>query len=247
MYFDTSLKSSDLSSLGRLVRFGNIFFSSEQIFEKRNVKERRWKRVTEFLQHRRPRVQTLWKELKTLPSLYVRVTSYPDPWISFWFKKNSFCLGGGVSIKGVKEGRKGTKLFFFNFFSPHAWYVRWIDRTTARAVNLRSRHWPFFFLAANRARKRNRKKIETVFLVCRIRDVCSFVLWVNFPLSSYLSLSWCRMFADIRKVQGLKVSFTSLVSGPDDFPPGAGPYGDAVGTVRANKTNPAWPDTPAHS
>jgi hypothetical protein len=39
------------------------------------------------------------------------------------------------------------------------------------------------------------------------------------------------MFADIRKVQGLKVSFTSLVSGPDDFPPGAGPYGDAVGTV----------------
>ncbi len=31
---------------------------------------RRWKRVTEFLQHRRPWGQTLWRALKTLPCLY---------------------------------------------------------------------------------------------------------------------------------------------------------------------------------
>jgi hypothetical protein len=39
-----------------------------QIFERelqRNVKERRWKRVTEFFQHRRPRGQTLRMALKS--------------------------------------------------------------------------------------------------------------------------------------------------------------------------------------
>jgi hypothetical protein len=40
------------------------------------------------------------------------------------------------------------------------------------------------------------------------------------------------MFAVIRDFQSLKATtFTALVSGPDDFPPGAGPYGAAVGAV----------------
>jgi hypothetical protein len=84
------------------------------------------------------------------------------------------------------------------------------------------------------------EKKQTVFLVMSSYEcfLPSFFEW-HF-LSLLTSLSGCRMFADIRKVQGLKVSFTSLVSGPDDFPPGAGPYGDAVGTVWANKTNQAW-------
>ena len=34
----------------------------------------------------------------------------------FYRKKNSCGLGGGVSRIGVKEGRKGTKKNFFNFF-----------------------------------------------------------------------------------------------------------------------------------
>ena len=43
----------------------------------------------------------------------------------------------------------------------------------------------------------------------------------------------CRMFALLAQARELRsAAFTVLVSGPDDFPPGAGPYGAAIGTVR---------------
>ena len=46
-------------------------------------------------------------------------------------------------------------------------------------------------------------------------------------------LSSGSMFAILRQARQQRVAaFTSLVSGPDDFPPGAGPYGDAVGEVQ---------------
>ena len=46
-----------------------------------------------------------------------------------------------------------------------------------------------------------------------------------------------RMFALLVQARELKAAaFTQLVSGPDDFPPGAGPYGAAVGTVQRQRT-----------
>ncbi len=64
-------------------------------------------------------------------------------------------------------------------------------------------------------------------------------LCVYFPLSSYLSFSRCRMFTDIcRKVQGLQVSFTLLVSDPDDFPPDTVPTEMPSARCASTKRNP---------
>lgn len=57
-----------------------------------------------------------------------------------------------------------------------------------------------------------------------------FLALLSAVLSCAFLFSSVQMFATIRQTQALLSSFqpTMLISGPNDFPPGAGPYGDAV-------------------
>ena len=52
------------------------------------------------------------------------------------------------------------------------------------------------------------------------------------------------MFALLVQAREFKsAAFTQLVSGPDDFPPGPGPYGAAVGTVQQKRARARAPAT----
>jgi len=54
------------------------------------------------------------------------------------------------------------------------------------------------------------------------------------------------MFALLVQAREFKsAAFTQLVSGPDDFPPGPGPYGAAVGTVMPSARKRARARAPA--
>ncbi len=82
-------------------------------------------------------VQVGWPFLQLVKIFFVVPSIFPENPGFFFQKKDGFPGGRSVEQRGERGTKRDKKKF--QFFSPHVWYVWWIDHTTTRAVNVWSR------------------------------------------------------------------------------------------------------------